>query len=63
MTNQEILEKYEEIVGQLNDIIWWCQTAQNPIYDVDKNGKRHARDLYQIRDGFIKAYRELKETL
>ena len=59
MTEEEIMKKCLEIIKQLNNIIWWTQTINNPIYDVDENGKRHPRDLYKIREGFVKAYNEL----
>ena len=52
-----------EIVKQLDDIIWWCGTIDNHIYDVDEEGVRHPRDIYQIRSGFAKRYNELKDEL
>ena len=59
MIEEDIMEKCLEIVHQLDDIIWWTQVANNPIYNVDENGKRHPRDLYEIRQGFAKKYNEL----
>lgn len=63
MTNEEIMNKYLEIVQQLDKIIWWCQVADNPIYNVDENGKRHPRDLYEIRKGFAQRYNQLSDAL
>lgn len=57
-TDPEIMERILDIYNELGDIIWWCKTINNPIYDVDENGVRHPRDLYQIRAGFGKAYNE-----
>ena len=44
MIEEDIMEKCLEIVHQLDDIIWWTQVANNPIYNVDENGKRHPRN-------------------
>jgi hypothetical protein len=59
MTDAEIMKKCLGIVHQLDDIIWWTKTIDNPIYDVDEKGKRHSRDLYEIKRGFAKKYNEL----
>lgn len=59
MTEVKVMEECFKIVKQLDNIIWWTQTINNPIYDIDENGKRHPRDLYQIRSGFAKKYNEL----
>lgn len=58
MTDKEFMQKMYDICKSLDDIIWWTQTINNPIYDVDENFKRHPRDLYQIRAGFVKKYNE-----
>ena len=60
MTEIDIMNKCYEIAKQLDDIIWWCGTIDNPIYDVDDDGNRHPRDLYHIRAGFVYKYNELK---
>ena len=54
-TDSEIMKKYLEIYNFLGEVIWWCQPANNPIYNI-KDGKRIPKDLYEIRDGFKKAY-------
>jgi hypothetical protein len=59
MTEEEVMKKCLEIIKSFDNIIWWTQTINNPIYNVDENGKRHPRDLYEIRNGFIKKYNEL----
>lgn len=63
MTEIQLAKKCYEIVKQLDDIIWWCGTIDNHIYDVDEEGVRHPRDIYQIRSGFAKRYNELKDEL
>ena len=63
MTEIQLAKKCYEIVKQLDDIIWWCETIDNHIYDVDEEGVRHPRDIYQIRSGFAKRYNELKDKL
>ena len=58
-TQPEVMKKYLEIYNFLGEVIWWCQPAQNYIYNIDENGKRIPKDLYEIREGFRKAYNNL----
>lgn len=58
MTDEDFMKKMYNICKSLDEIIWWTQTINNPIYDVDEEGKRRPRDLYQIRAGFVKKYKE-----
>ena len=59
MTKTELMEKYLKAYNALNEIIWLCPLANNPIYDIDESGKRIPKDLYQIKRGFVKAYNQL----
>lgn len=57
-TDAEIMEKLFDLYNTLGEIIWWTKIINNPIYNVNSDGKREARDLYEIRAGFAKAYNE-----
>lgn len=46
MTKTELMEKYLKAYNALNEIIWLCPLANNPIYDTDESKKRIPRDLY-----------------
>ena len=46
MTKTELMEKYLKAYNALNEIIWLCPLANNPIYDIDESGEKIPRDLY-----------------
>ena len=56
MTQELVIASVKECIQDLNKIIWWTKTIDNPIYDIDEKGIRSPRDLYQIRQGFIDYY-------
>lgn len=58
---QNELKKLEEIINELNDIIYWMHPFEVFIYDFDGK-ERHPRDIYQIREDFIKKYNYFKEN-
>lgn len=52
----EIKEKILELYNILGEVIWWTKVINNPIYTINAQGEREARDLFEIRDGFLEAY-------
>ena len=52
------MAKILELYNALGEIIWYTKEISNPIYNINSNGKREARDLFEIRAGFAKAYNE-----
>lgn len=50
------LETLEKCLNYLNYIIYQCKPFGVFIFDLDKDGKRIPRDLFTIREDFIKKY-------
>lgn len=60
MEKKDVINACKECLENIDKIIWWTQTIQNPIYDLDEEGHRIPRSLYDIRDGFVKYLKEYK---